>query len=149
MADSTTLLHGCLYFTANALARGVTRMAEASFRATGLSPSHAFLLLLVNERPGVAPSALAEELHLAPSTVTRFVDALAAKGLLERRARGRAVGVWPTPGGTQMRQAIAACWKDLHHAYSAILGRAEGEALTARIDAARQQLEAGGGEGEA
>jgi hypothetical protein len=39
---------GCLYFSANALARAITRIAEEKFALIGLSPSHAFLVILTN-----------------------------------------------------------------------------------------------------
>ena len=71
MTKSNTILHNCLYFTANSLARVITRMAEEEFRATGLSPSHAFLVMLVNDKPGIGQKELCEQLYLAPSTVTR------------------------------------------------------------------------------
>ena len=76
MTKSKSILHNCLYFTANSLSRVITRMADDEFRRTGLSPSHAFLMMLVNDNPGIGQKELCEQLHLAPSTVTRFIDAL-------------------------------------------------------------------------
>lgn len=130
MADSKTLLECCLYFTANALARTVTRMAEESFAPTGLSPSQAFLLMLAMESPGVTPSELAARLHLAPSTVTRLADGLVRKGLVERRTQGKTSHISPTAKGRGMSETIAAAWKDLHTAYSKILGEQAGADLT-------------------
>jgi len=130
VADSKTLLECCLYFTANALARTVTRMAEESFAPTGLSPSQAFLLMLTVESPGVTPSELAARLHLAPSTVTRLADGMVRKGFVERRAHGKSSHIFPTAKGRGMAKAILAAWKDLHHAYSKILGEQEGSDLT-------------------
>lgn len=46
------ILHNCLYFTANSLTRVITRLAEEQFQRTGLSPSRAFLMMLVNDKPG-------------------------------------------------------------------------------------------------
>jgi DNA-binding MarR family transcriptional regulator len=86
---SNTILHNCLYFTANSLARVITRMADEEFRRTGLSPSHAFLMMLVNDTPGIAQKELAESLQLAPSTVTRFIDSLVHKGYLTREVEGK------------------------------------------------------------
>ncbi len=97
--DTREILTNCLYFTANSLSRVITRMAEEAFRPTGLSPSHVFLLMLANENPGIGPKEMSDYLQLAPSTVTRFVDALVGKGLLERRAEGKTVGLFPTPEG--------------------------------------------------
>lgn len=137
---STTILHHCLYFTANALARATTRMAEESFRKTGLSPSHAFLMMLVNDHPGIFQKELAESLQLAPSTVTRFIDSLVNKGLLTRETKGKATKVYPTADGQSLQAPIEAAWKDLHISYTKVLGLREGDALTAMIDVAGEKL---------
>ena len=57
MSDRDHLYTGCLYFTAGALARVIGRMADEAFRPTGLSPSHAFLLMTIADEPGIGPVA--------------------------------------------------------------------------------------------
>ena len=140
-SDLQTYLHNCLYFTANSLARQVSQLAEEEFRFTGLSPSHAFLLMLVIERPGISQKELSEALHLAPSTVTRFVDSLQMqRGLVERRAKGKLAQIYPTDQGLKMRETIAKCWKGLYARYSEILGEERGCELTRAIDRASRKL---------
>ena len=120
MSKSKALLHCCLYFTANSLSRVITRMAEEAFQKTGLSPSHAFLIMLVTDNPGIGQKELSEKLRLAPSTVTRFVDALVYKGYLTRMSEGKASNVYPTEAAKELRAPIdAACWD--------ILGKATGQ----------------------
>ena len=67
------LLNSCLYFTASTLCRHITRMAEEEFMKVGVSPSHAYLLLVTQERPGISQKEAAEYLTLAPSTVSRYL----------------------------------------------------------------------------
>lgn len=136
-------LHRCLYFTANTLARAVGRLAEDCFAPTGLSPSHAFLMMLVNERPGITQKELAAALHLAPSTVTRFVDGLQARGFVVREARGKLSAVAPTQAGRALGEPIARAWKELYQRYSAILGEEPGRELAAAVDRAGSLLEQG------
>ncbi len=140
MANCKTLLHNCLYFTANSLARVITRMAEEEFRRTGLSPSHAFLMMLVDDDPGIGQKELCAQLHLAPSTVTRFIDSLVHKGYLIRRADGKAVKVYPTKEGEDLRGSIAEAWKNLHQRYSNVLSLKNGDELAALIDTASEKL---------
>ena len=140
MTKSKSILHNCLYFTANSLARVITRMAEEEFRLTGLSPSHAFLMMLVNDNPGIGQKELCEQLHLAPSTVTRFIDTLTYRGFLTRQTDGKATRVFATEEGARLRKPIEDAWKSLHQRYAAVLGLQEGDRLTAMIDAASSTL---------
>ena len=140
MTEPADILHHCLYFTANSLGRSITRLAEEAFRPTGLSPSHAFVLMTAAGSPGIGPGDLAAKLALAPSTVTRFVDALVAKGLLSRTAEGRAARLAATPAGLALLKGIEKSWKRLHRAYSDVLGP-DGDRLAADIHAACRKLE--------
>lgn len=66
-----------------------------------VSPGRVGMLVLVEANPGVTQSALARELGLDRSTMVGLVDALEARGVLERR-RGedrRTNGLWLTRGG--------------------------------------------------
>lgn len=137
---SKSILHHCLYFTANSLSRAITRMAEEEFRTTGLSPSHAFLMMLVCDRPGIGQKELCAHLHLAPSTVTRFVDGLVHRGYLERKTEGKQVKISATRKGVDLQEPISRAWKRLYVRYSDILGKQQGDALTRMIDEACEKL---------
>ena len=141
MDNEKSLLRHCLYFTSNALSRAISRMAEEEFKITGLSPSHAFLLMIVNDNPGIGQKELGEQLHLAPSTVTRFIDSLVYKGYLNRKSEGKVSNIYSTDKGKQLRKSIDAAWKSLYHRYSKILGMKEGDRLTQMIDDAGRKLE--------
>jgi hypothetical protein len=47
----------CMYFSANALARKIEKLAGDCWKKINLSPSHAYLLMVVVEDPGVQPGA--------------------------------------------------------------------------------------------
>lgn len=140
MPADNAILHNCLYFTANSLSRVITRMAEQEFMGTGLSPSHAFLIMLVNASPGILQKELCESLNLAPSTVTRFIDTLYHRGLVTRQSQGKSTMVFPTDTGRALQKPIQTAWQNLHTRYARVLGLKEGDDLTARIDQASIRL---------
>lgn len=128
------LLHCCLYFTANTLAREITRMAEEEFRITGLTPPHAFLLMLVNNEPGISQKQLGEKLRLAPSTVTRFIDRAESRGLVRRKTKGKNTFIHSTEKGEKLQAPIEKSWENLYRRYTGILGEKKSDRITAMID---------------
>lgn len=131
----------CLYYAANALARNITRLADEAFAPVGLSPSHAFVLMTVNQQPGIQPSEVARVMMLQPSTVTRLVDKLEAKGYLERRTEGKASYLHPTARAAELEVPLQQAWERVHAAYEGPLGTAGSDDLTASIYAAALRLE--------
>jgi len=116
-------------------------MAEEEFKHTGLSPSYAFLMMLVIETPGIGQKELATKLNLAPSTVTRFIDLLANRGFLYREVQGKASNIFPSDKGLELEEVINAAWKNFYMRYCEILGTEEANKLADSIHNANIALE--------
>jgi len=123
----------CLYFTANALARKIEKLALESWSKVDLSPSHAYLLMLVIEEPGIQPTSIAEHLQLQPSTITRLIEKLEEKKLLVRTTEGKITNVYPSPKGKDMMPRLKECVNDFYNSYSTILGKEESAKLVQNI----------------
>lgn len=134
-------LECCLFFTANSLARNITRMGEEEFAGIGMTPSYAFLLTLAAETPGISQKEISEGMNLAPSTVSRFIDALVKRDLLTKNVMGRVTYIHPTEKGIMLRQSIQEVWSNLYERYSRILGREDGDELTRRCLEASKKLQ--------
>jgi MarR family transcriptional regulator, organic hydroperoxide resistance regulator len=127
---SSEYFSNCLFFTISKLSREIARLADESFSPTGLSPTYAFLMMLVNEQPGIAQKELSGHLHLAQSTVTRFIDKLEHRGLVTRSQEGKNSFITATAEGKAIMKSITAAWTRLYHRYSKLLGYSEAERLT-------------------
>lgn len=130
----------CLYFTANAVARHVSRLADEAFASTGLNPSTGLLLSLVVGEPGIPPSRAAELLHLAPSSVTRFADALVRRAYVRREQRGRQILLFPTPEGEAALAGVEEAWAQLYESYSRDVGKRRGETLARELSLTAELL---------
>jgi DNA-binding MarR family transcriptional regulator len=126
----SNLLESCLFFTANSLARAITKMGEEEFAGLGMTPSYAFLLTLVIDNPGITQKELASQLHMAPSTVSRFVDTLVSRGFITKKSEGRNTFIFPSNTGKSLKPSIEKVWHGLYKRYSKILGKEHGEMLT-------------------
>ena len=141
MSQIQNYLNNCLYFTTSALSRKITKMAEESFKPIGLTPSYAFLLMVVNEEPGIEPKLLSKKLNLAPSTVTRFVDKLVYQGYLSREMNGKNILIHPEKKCGEIMDSIHKCWKDLYNDYCGILGEDLANTLNKSIFYASNKIE--------
>ena len=118
-----------MYFVSNALARKMEKLAKDSWKKVNLSPSHAYLLMLVIDQPGVQPMHLSDQLHLEPSTITRLIEKLELKKLLIRAADGKQTNVYPTSKGKDLMPKLKQCLAEFYENYSGILGKEESTKL--------------------
>lgn len=137
------MFNGCLYFNLNGLTRRINTEAELAFAATGLSPPQAYLLRVMIAEPGLTVGEAASRLLLAPSTVTRFADALLARGLLERRAGedGRQVRLFPSKEGERLGEKVEACARELAAQLKQAIGAESFASLVRDVRRARGRLE--------
>lgn len=132
---------GCLYYSSNALSRLMTKMADEEFGITGLSTSYAFLLMTVNSKPGIQPTEISEQMHLTPSTITRLIEKMEQKNLLERKSSGRITEVYPTEKSLKLDGKIKEAWQNLYNRYSDLIGEPEANGLTNSIYEAIKKIE--------
>lgn len=116
----------CLYFNTNALTRKLNSLWEKAFSQFDLPPSHAYMLRLVLETPGLTQQELAKELRLNKSTVTRFICALEKKDLLVREASSKDLReriVIPSKKAISTHQELEVLGNELYASMCEILGR--------------------------
>ena len=130
----------CLFFSTNALARKVEKLALKSWKPAGLSPSHSYLLMLVIEEPGTQPGCLSNQLQLTPSTITRLIEKLEDQKLVYRTTEGKTTSVFATPKGKTLLPVLKECSASFSNSYSAILGREESTRMIKNMNKVSDKL---------
>jgi DNA-binding MarR family transcriptional regulator len=74
-----------LYFNSNYLARFIGDIWKEGYEELEISPSHANLILLCLQSPGIVQRDVAKKLHLEKSTITRAIDKLIERDFLLRK----------------------------------------------------------------
>jgi DNA-binding MarR family transcriptional regulator len=141
MKTSESKYCSCLYFTANALARKVEKLATESWKKIGLAPSHAYLLKLVIEEPGIQAGQVAEQLQLSPSTITRLIEKLEEKKLVIRSTEGKSTNVFPTQKAKEMKPQLKQCIDEFYEKYVKILGKEESKLFIQNMNIMADKLE--------
>ncbi|MFC0270418.1 MarR family winged helix-turn-helix transcriptional regulator [Metabacillus herbersteinensis] len=134
-------LKECLYFTSSRISRIITKMAEEEFLKSGLSPTAAYLLMVIYENEGISQKQIGGILHLQPSTVTRIVEKLMAKGLVYNNVEGRLSLIFTTDKGKELEAIIHVCWNSLRERYSEIIGKDLADELSLKLELLSNELE--------
>jgi DNA-binding MarR family transcriptional regulator len=128
----------------SAVRRSARRAARQAWSQQPLPPAQSELLRLAAGRPGISVAEAAQELRLAPNTVSTLVGRLTAAGLLSRvtgASDGRTAQLTVTE---KARQRIAE-WRDLRAELAstalAELSPADQQALAAAIPGLRRLVE--------
>lgn len=140
MEKKDCLLSGCLYFSSNKFVRALTKLAEDEFKITGLTPTYAFAVTIVNKNNKISSTELADYLQMAPSTITRFVDKLVIKNLVERRIDGKNSFIYSTEKGKELQANINIAWRNLENSLANKLGKEESKELVQVLNKASERL---------
>lgn len=133
----------CLYFNTTALARVLEREWAKAFKPFGLTPSQAFMLRVVLEKPGLLQSELAEELAISRSTATRTLDGLQKMKLLDRWATerdGRESAIQPTATAMAMKDSLNSASAEVTRRLKKELGAAHFEDTVNKVKDIRSSI---------
>ncbi|MBE6164627.1 MAG: winged helix-turn-helix transcriptional regulator [Streptococcus gallolyticus] len=133
-------LDSCLFFTVKKLDRALNKLAEESFQKVGMTPTYAFILLILAEEDGRLQKDIAQILYIAPSTLTRLVEKLVYKGYVTTLTEGRTRKVYLTVNGRKLLPVIQEAWDNLHARYKAILGDDYADDLASIININSEKL---------
>lgn len=138
------MFDGCLYFNTTALARLLEREWTVAFKPFGLTPSQAFMLRVVLEKPGLLQSELAAELAISRSTATRTLDGLEKLKLIQRKATesdGRESAIAPTAAAAAMKEKLVSTSGEVTRRLKKDLGVAHFDDTVAKVKGVRSALE--------
>lgn len=141
MKTATRKYSGCMYFVSNSLARKMEKLAVNAWKPLDLSPSHAYLLMIAIENPGVQPTELSDELDLQPSTITRLIEKLEEKKLVLRITEGKQTSVYATPKAKNLHPKMKQCAAIFTENYFNILGKEQSEKLVQNMNRMADKLE--------
>jgi DNA-binding MarR family transcriptional regulator len=134
----------CLYFNTTALARALEREWTRAFKPFGLTPSQAFMLRVVLERPALLQSELASAMSISRPTATRTLDGLQKLGLVERRTTetdGRELAIYPTAPARAMKNGLNAASAAVTRRLKDELGGDHFDETVSKMRSVRSKLE--------
>ncbi|MBV8664670.1 MAG: winged helix-turn-helix transcriptional regulator [Hyphomicrobiales bacterium] len=121
----------CLGMASRAASRAATRVLTMRLRPLGLQATQFPILVMLRLQSGMSVAALADSLDLDATTLTRNIQLLERRGLIETSGgRGRAGKrlALSSAGETALTAAVDA-WREAQSAITAELGAGEPDAL--------------------
>lgn len=118
----------CLYFNTTSLARKLEREWTLVFKPFGLTPSQAFMLRVILEKPQSYQNALAKEMNITKPTASRGLDGLEKLGLIERLPSAddaREIEIHPTKKAKALKNGLNAASGEVTKKFKKLLGNNE------------------------
>ena len=118
----------CLYFNTTSLARKLEREWTLAFKPFGLTPSQAFMLRVILEKPQSYQNALAKEMNITKPTASRGLDGLEKLGLIERLSSAddaREIEIHPTKKAKALKNGLNVASGEVTKKFKKLLGNNE------------------------
>lgn len=141
MKSDESTLKKCLFFTSNRLSNILRRIANSVCSDTGIAVPYIYLLIIVNQYPEITINELSEKLDIAPSTCTRFVNALVKDGILEKKQEWKTVHVSLTKKGNLKTEGIDESINKVYQKCIEVMDKSEYETLASLIVKAADKLD--------
>lgn len=138
--NEAAMFNECIYFNLTTLTRKITKIWQEEFGRLGLSPSHGYLLFAMREHPDASQKELSEIMELNASTITRFIDTLISKGLVEKSTRGKGANFTITPIGAKECKRIKKTMDQLYVQMKSHFGDKDFSQFVDQLYVARQSF---------
>lgn len=139
--SSDYLLSNCLYFTAARFARQMEKLAEEAFSSVDIPPSYAYLIITINDFPGISQKELCKKLTIAPSTSTRFIDKLVKNNYVVRKPDGKHIFIYLTDKGISLCNEIYESLNKIYLRHLEILDESHSQQLIHLLHKASELME--------
>ena len=123
------MMEECLGLRVRRLSRVLTRLFDAAVRPLGLTPSQLTFLVVLERRGPSAPSAVARDLDLEKSTLSRNLRRVIRAGWVRERPHASLVRIELTPAGREMLDKAYRSWHRAQTKARDLLGTELVEAL--------------------
>lgn len=107
------MFENCIYFNLSTLSKQITKIWNDEFAKLGLSPSHGYILSALADNSDLSQKELSEIMELDASTITRFIDALAKKKLIDKTTIGKGARYTLTDTGNETAVHVKQLMADL------------------------------------
>lgn len=111
-----------MHFIVNSFAREVGKIFDDHIKPLGLATSYAELLILLSDSDGMQQQEIADEMNLAPSTITRFIAKLEKEKLVKKRKKTGRSDVILTEKGAQKTDQVQKVYKNAVQELKELLG---------------------------
>lgn len=112
-----------MHFTVNSFAREVGKIFDIHLKPLDIAPSYADLLMLLSDNDGLQQQEIADEMNLAPSTITRFIAKLEKEHLVKKRKKTGRSDVILTETGVKETEKIKKKYRDAVQELEQLLGK--------------------------
>jgi len=130
----------CIYFNLTTLNRQITKLWQEQFDRLGLSPSHGYLLFAMVRNPAISQKELGELMELDLSTISRFIDTLVHRGLVDKKDKGKGAVMTVTPKGKRVGRQVSDVMDRLYNQMKDRFGSKRFEAFVSDLSTARQSI---------
>lgn len=124
-----------LLFATRAFAKAIEKLAAECWLPSGLKANEANLLMnIISDSPVTVPFSISWDFKVNPSTVTRLVDKLVAKGMVTRQWMGNWGGLKPTPKALALLPELEKCKLDFLDRCDQLFAKGRAHTLAASLN---------------
>lgn len=131
MTSAIDISEQCLCYKMRSASRTITRIYDEHFKQAGIKANQFTMLVAISVMQPASITALAEQLNMERTTLTRNLSPLEKDTLVViKSGKGRTRYVSLTPSGTQLIEAVKPLWSQAQEKIKHALGQSEVSALS-------------------